>query len=55
MTNIFALLFFVLNQLTVEQQLAEKYCPSKTNFKQLCPSCGSYYTIRHLQKLETKA
>ena len=36
MTNIFALLFFVLNQLTVEQQLAEKYCPSKTNFKQPC-------------------
>ena len=53
MTNIFALLFFVLNQLTVEQQLAEKYCPSKTNFKQPCPSCGSYHTIRHLQKLES--
>ena len=31
MTNIFALLFFILAQLTVEQQLAEKYCPSKTN------------------------
>ena len=38
MTNIFALLFFVLTQLTVEQQLAEKYCPSKTNFKQPCPT-----------------
>ena len=41
MTNIFALLFFVLTQLTVEQQLAEKYCPSKTNLKKTCPSCGS--------------
>jgi len=47
MTNIFALLFFVLNQLTVEQQLAEKYCLSKTNFKQPCPSCGSYHTIKN--------
>ena len=45
MTNIFALLFFVLNQLTVEQQLAEKYCPSKTNFKQpaLLPTVWKVY------------
>jgi transposase-like protein len=47
MTNIFALLFFVLTQLTVEQQLTEKYSPSKTNFKQPCPSCGSYHTIKN--------
>jgi len=45
--NIFALLFFVLTQLTVEQQLTEKYSPSKTNFKQPCPSCGSYHTIKN--------
>ncbi len=57
MTNIFALLFFVLTQLTVEQQLAEKYCPSKTNLKKPCPSCGSLHTIKngstHNGKLST--
>ncbi len=47
MTNIFTLLFFVLTQLTVEQQLTEKYAPSKTNFKHPCPSCGSYHTIKN--------
>jgi len=46
MTNIFALLFFVLTQLIVEQQLTEKYSSSKTNFNQPCPSCGSYHTIK---------
>ena len=33
--------------MTVEQQLTEKYSPSKTNFKQPCPSCGSYHTIKN--------
>ena len=47
MTKIFALLFFILAQLTVEQQLAEKYCPSKTNLKKPCPSCGSIQTIKN--------
>jgi len=47
MTSIFAILFFVLTQLTVEQQLAEKYCPSKTNLKKPCPSCGSLHTIKN--------
>ena len=47
MTNIFALLFFILTQLTVEQQLTEKYSPSKTNFKQPCTSCGSCHTIKN--------
>jgi len=47
MTNIFALLFFILTQLTVEQQLAEKYCPAKTNLKQPCPKGGSLQTIKN--------
>ena len=47
MTSIFAILFFTLTQLTVEQQLAEKYCPSKINFKKPCPSCGSLQTIKN--------
>ena len=47
MTNIFAILFFVLTQLIVEQQLTEKYYPSKTNLKQPCPSCGSFQTIKN--------
>jgi len=46
MTNIFAILFFVLTQLIVEQQLTEKYCASKTNLKQPCPSCGSLHNIK---------
>jgi hypothetical protein len=33
MTSIFAILFFTLTQLIVEQQLADKYCPLKTNLK----------------------
>ena len=33
--------------MTVEQQLTEKYAPSKTNFKQPCPSCDSYHTIKN--------
>jgi len=53
MTSIFAILFFVLTQLTVEQQLAEKYCPSKTNLKQPCPSCGSLQTITALCVFKT--
>jgi transposase-like protein len=36
-----------MHPLTVEQQLTEKYSPSKTNFKQPCPSCGSYHTIKN--------
>ena len=47
MTNIFAILFFILTQLTVEQQLVEKYCPSKTNLKPACPKCGSLHTIKN--------
>jgi IS1 family transposase/transposase-like protein len=47
MTNIFALLFFTLTQLIVEQQLVERYYPSKTNLKQPCPSCGSLETIKN--------
>jgi len=47
MTNIFAILFFVLTQLAVEQQLVEKYCLSKTNLKQACPNCGSLQTIKN--------
>ncbi len=39
--------FFVLTQLTVEQQLAEKYCPSKTNLKRSCSSCGSLHSIKN--------
>jgi len=47
MTNIFAILFFTLTQLIVEQQLVEKYRPSKTNLKQPYPSCGSLRTIKN--------
>jgi hypothetical protein len=47
MTPIFAILFFVSTQLPVEQQLTQKYCPSKTNFKQACPSFGSLNTIQN--------
>ena len=47
MTNIFALLFFILAQLTVKQQLTEKDCPSKTDLKKPCPSCGSLQTIKN--------
>ena len=47
MTSIFAILFFVLTQLTVEQQLADKYRPLKTNLKQPCPKCGSLQTIKN--------
>ena len=47
MTSIFAILFFVLTQLTIEQQLVEKYCPSKTNLKHPCPNCGSLQTIKN--------
>jgi len=47
MTSIFAILFSVLTQLTVEQQLADKYCPSKINFEKPCPSCGSLHTIKN--------
>jgi transposase-like protein len=47
MTNIFALLFFILTQSTAEQQLAEKYRPAKTNLKQPCPKCGSLQTIKN--------
>jgi transposase-like protein len=50
MTSIFAILFFVLIQLTVERQLVEKYCPSKTNLKPPCPSCGSLQTIKNGSK-----
>jgi hypothetical protein len=47
MTSILAILFFTLTQLIVEQQLADKYCPTKTNLKQPCPSCGSLHTIKN--------
>ena len=47
MANIFTLLFFILTQLALERQLAEEYFPSKTHFKQPCPSCGSYHTIKN--------
>jgi len=47
MTNIFAILFFILTQLIVEQQLTEKYCPSKTNLKQAYPNCASLHTIKN--------
>jgi hypothetical protein len=47
MTSILAILFFFLTQLTVEQQLAEKYCSSKTNLKKPYPSCGFLQTIKN--------
>jgi transposase-like protein len=47
MTSIFAILFFTLTQLIIKQQLVEEYCPSKTNLKQPCPSCGSLQTIKN--------
>jgi transposase-like protein len=47
MTPLFALFFFLLTQLTVEQELAEKYCPTETNLKPSCPRCGSYHTIKN--------
>ncbi len=47
MANILALLFFFVIQLTVEQELAKKYCPSRTHLKQPCPSCGSLQTIKN--------
>jgi IS1 family transposase/transposase-like protein len=47
MTPIFAMLFFLLTQLTLERQLAEKYCDLDTDFKQPCPRCGSHHTIKN--------
>lgn len=47
MTSIFPILFFTLTHLIVEQQLVERHCPSKTNLKQPCPSCGSLHTIKN--------
>ena len=47
MTPLFALFFFLLTQLTIEQELAEKYCPAETNLKPSCPRCGSYHTIKN--------
>lgn len=47
MTNVFALLFFVLTKLVIERQLVEKYCLSKTHLKQPCPSCSSLGTIKN--------
>jgi IS1 family transposase/transposase-like protein len=47
MTPIFAMLFFLLTQLTLERQLAETYCDLDTDFKQPCPRCGSHHTIKN--------
>jgi IS1 family transposase/transposase-like protein len=47
MTSLFAILFFLLTQLTVEQQLTEKYCPPENEVKPSCPRCGSYHTIKN--------
>ena len=47
MTPIFAILFFCLTQLAVEQQLAEKFYPPITHLGASCPRCGSYHTIKN--------
>lgn len=41
MTSLFAIFFFLLTQLTVEQELAEKYCPPENEVKPSCPRCAA--------------
>lgn len=47
MTPLFAIFFFWLTQLTVEQKLAEQYLSQQTNLRPPCPCCGSYHTIKN--------
>lgn len=47
MTPIFAIFFFLLTQLTVEQALLDTYYPLETNLEPACPRCGSHHTIKN--------
>ena len=47
MTNIFAMLFFLLAELSLEAKLIAEYSAIETNHKVACPRCGSHETIKN--------
>jgi len=47
MTNIFAMLFFLLAELSLEAKLMSEYSAIETNHKVSCPRCGSHETIKN--------
>jgi IS1 family transposase/transposase-like protein len=47
MTNIFAMLFFLLAELSLEAKLISEYSAIETNHQIACPRCGSHETVKN--------